>query len=38
MPLNIHGDYNPLFFHNKEIDELPVPIIGMLAEVRRRYV
>ena len=35
MPLN--PDYEPLFFTNKEVAELPVTILGVVKEVRRSY-
>ena len=35
MPLN--PDYEPLFFTNKEIEELPITILGVVKEVRRSY-
>ena len=35
MPLN--PDYDPLFFTNKEIDELPITILGVVKEIRRRF-
>ncbi len=35
MPLN--PAYDPIFFTNKEVDELPVRIIGIVKEVRRSY-
>lgn len=35
MPLN--PDYEPMFFTNKEIAELPVTILGVVKEVRRSY-
>lgn len=33
MPLN--PDYEPLFFTNKEVIELPITILGIVKEVRR---
>lgn len=33
MPLN--PDYEPLFFTNKEVVELPITILGIVKEVRR---
>ncbi|AMP19876.1 hypothetical protein AZF37_00620 [endosymbiont 'TC1' of Trimyema compressum] len=38
MPLNIQGGYNPLFFHNNKNEELPIKPIGILAEIRRRFL
>lgn len=35
MPLN--PDYEPLFFTNREVAELPVTILGVVKEVRRSY-
>ena len=35
MPLN--PEYEPLFFTNKEVAELPVTILGVVKEVRRSY-
>lgn len=35
MPLN--PDFEPLFFTNKEVAELPVTILGVVKEVRRTY-
>lgn len=35
MPLN--PDFEPLFFTNKEVAELPVTILGVVKEVRRSY-
>lgn len=35
MPLN--PDFEPLFFSNKEVAELPVTILGVVKEVRRSY-
>lgn len=35
MPLN--PAFDPIFFTNKEVDELPVTIIGIVKEVRRSY-
>ena len=35
MPLN--PDYEPLFFTNAEIAELPITILGVVKEVRRKY-
>jgi repressor LexA len=35
MPLN--PDYDPLFFTKKEISTLPVSILGVIKEVRRKY-
>ncbi len=35
MPLN--SDYEPMFFTNKEIEELPITILGIVKEVRRTY-
>lgn len=35
MPLN--PDYEPMFFTNKEIEELPITILGIVKEVRRSY-
>lgn len=35
MPLN--SDFEPLFFTNKEVEELPITILGVVKEVRRTY-
>lgn len=35
MPLN--PDYEPLFYTNQEVAELPVTILGVVKEVRRSY-
>ena len=35
MPLN--PDFEPLFFTNREVAELPVTILGVVKEVRRSY-
>jgi repressor LexA len=35
MPLN--PDYDPLFFTKKEVSTLPVSILGVIKEVRRKY-
>lgn len=35
MPLN--PDYEPLFFTNEEIVNLPITILGVVKEVRRKY-
>lgn len=35
MPLNL--DYEPMFFTNKEVEELPVTILGIVKEIRRSY-
>ena len=35
MPLN--PDYEPLFFTNAEVRELPITILGVVKEVRRKY-
>lgn len=35
MPLN--PDFEPLFFTNKEVEELPITILGIVKEVRRSY-
>lgn len=35
MPLN--PDYDPMFYTKKEIDTLPVSILGVIKEVRRKY-
>lgn len=35
MPLN--PDYEPLFFTNKEVVELPITILGVVKEIRRSY-
>lgn len=35
MPLN--PDYDPLFYTTKEITNLPVRILGVIKEVRRKY-
>lgn len=35
MPLN--PEFEPLFFTNKEVAELPITILGVVKEVRRSY-
>lgn len=35
MPLN--PDYEPLFFTNEEIKNLPITILGVVKEIRRKY-
>ncbi len=35
MPLN--PDFDPMFFTNKEVAELPITILGVVKEVRRSY-
>lgn len=35
MPLN--PEFDPLFFTNKEVTELPITILGVVKEVRRSY-
>ena len=35
MPLN--PEFEPLFFTNKEVEELPITILGVVKEVRRSY-
>lgn len=35
MPLN--PDFEPLFFTNAEVRELPITILGVVKEVRRKY-
>lgn len=35
IPLN--SDYEPIFYSNKEIEQLPVRIIGKVEELRRKF-
>lgn len=35
MPLNT-DEYEPIFYSNKQIKELPISIIGIAKEVRRK--
>lgn len=35
MPLN--PNYDPMFFTNKEIANIPVSVLGVIKEVRRKY-
>ena len=35
QPINTNG-YEPVFFSNKEVNELPVTIIGVAKEIRRK--
>ena len=35
LPLN--PEFEPMFFTNQEIEELPITILGVIKEVRRSY-